>query len=64
MISVTAFTEIWKYRNAELAYLWDVEDYDQEEQPRPEYLRSYRHPTVFGADWRGEAHGGRGHMRL
>ena len=37
----TMMAELWKRKNSELAYRWDVTDYEQDEPPRPEYLHSF-----------------------
>ena len=37
----TLQSEVWKRQTAVLAYKWDVQDFEEEEQPRPEFLRSY-----------------------
>ena len=36
-LSATLFVEIWKRRQSVLAWEWDLEMDDQEEQPRPEF---------------------------
>ena len=41
VVWTTMMAEMWKRKNAELAYRWDVTTFEEEEQPRPEYLRSY-----------------------
>eukprot|EP00322_Chrysochromulina_rotalis_P026772 CAMPEP_0115874298 /NCGR_PEP_ID=MMETSP0287-20121206/24462_1 /TAXON_ID=412157 /ORGANISM="Chrysochromulina rotalis, Strain UIO044" /LENGTH=1141 /DNA_ID=CAMNT_0003329431 /DNA_START=17 /DNA_END=3442 /DNA_ORIENTATION=- len=37
----TAYMESWKRRNAVLAYVWDVTDFEEEEDPRPEFLANF-----------------------
>lgn len=37
----TLFQEGWKRENAVLSHVWDVEDFAEEEDPRPEYLASF-----------------------
>jgi len=37
----TLFQEAWKRRNSVLAHTWDVEDFEEEEDPRPEFLASF-----------------------
>ena len=48
----TLYAESWKRYNAVLAYTWDVQDFEEEEQPRPEFLRAYHEgryrATEFG----------------
>ena len=36
-MTATLFVEIWKRRQSILAWEWDLEMDDQEEQPRPEF---------------------------
>ena len=37
----TVYMESWKRRNAVLAYIWDVQDFEEEEAPRPEFLANF-----------------------
>ena len=37
LMAATLFVEIWKRRQSILAWEWDLEMDDQEEQPRPEF---------------------------
>ena len=37
----TLFQEAWKRKNATLAHTWDVTDFEEEEDPRPEYLANF-----------------------
>ena len=37
----TFFAESWKRRNAGLAHIWDVTDFEEEESPRPEFLSNF-----------------------
>ncbi|KAL1500636.1 hypothetical protein AB1Y20_013285 [Prymnesium parvum] len=53
----TVYSESWKRYNAELAYTWDVQDFEEEEQPRPEFLRAY-----YEGRYRGKEFGGKGAM--
>ena len=43
----TFFSETWKQRNAVFAHVWDVEDFDAEEDPRPEFLKAF-----YSGRWR------------
>lgn len=38
----TCFTEFWKRRQSVLAYLWNVENFEENEPPRPEYIAKYQ----------------------
>ena len=38
----TIFLELWKRRCAELAFAWDVMDFEEEEKARPEFTESDR----------------------
>ena len=51
--------EVWKRTNAELAHKWAVTGFEAEEQPRPEFIRSY-----FEGPFKGEEFGGGGAMRF
>ncbi|BFZ09443.1 hypothetical protein BsWGS_12480 [Bradybaena similaris] len=42
----TFFIEMWKRREAEIKYDWDVEDFEEEETIRPEYEASVRRRRV------------------
>ena len=44
----TLFQEDWKRGNAVLAHVWDVERFEENEDPRPEYLANFYHGR-----WRG-----------
>jgi hypothetical protein len=37
LLAGTIFLEMWKRKNAELAYEWDVEQYEQNEPDRPSF---------------------------
>ncbi len=37
----TLYMESWKRKNAVLAYIWDVTDFEEEEDPRPEFLANF-----------------------
>ena len=56
-IWLTLSLEVWKRTNSELAHKWAMTDFEEEEDARPEYRRSY----VFGK-YRGTEHGGSGVM--
>ena len=43
----TAFSEGWKRQNAVLAHVWDMQGFDAEEDPRPEYLKAF-----YSGRWR------------
>lgn len=49
----TLFGEGWKRKNAVLAHVWDVTDFEEEEDPRPEFLASYHRGR-----WRAGENGG------
>ena len=38
----TLFQESWKRKQATLAHTWDVTDFEEEEDPRPEYLANFQ----------------------
>ena len=38
----TVYMESWKRKNAVLAYIWDVTDFEEEEDPRPEFIKSFK----------------------
>ncbi|XP_051882445.1 anoctamin-7-like isoform X2 [Pristis pectinata] len=42
----TVFLEIWKRKNAELVYEWDVEDYERDELVRPEFYGTEPDPIT------------------
>ena len=54
----TMMAELWKRKNSELAYRWDVTDYEQDEPPRPEYLHSFHE-----GPWANHKRGGNGVMQ-
>ena len=37
----TLYMESWKRKNAVLSYVWDVTDFEEEEDPRPEFLAMF-----------------------
>mmetsp|Transcript_24062 Transcript_24062/g.80868 ORF Transcript_24062/g.80868 Transcript_24062/m.80868 type:complete len:748 (-) Transcript_24062:672-2915(-) len=37
----TAFSEAWKRRQNVLAFLWNVQDFEEEEPPRPEFIQKF-----------------------
>ena len=37
----TVYMESWKRKNATLAYIWDVADFEEEEDPRPEFIKNF-----------------------
>ena len=37
----TVYMESWKRKNATLAYIWDVADFKEEEDPRPEFIKNF-----------------------
>jgi len=50
-IWTTLFQEGWKRKNAVLAHVWDVTDFEEEEDPRPEFLANFnRHPKWKNRD--------------
>ena len=40
-IWTTLYAASWKRENAVLRFVWDVQDFEEEEDPRPEYIASY-----------------------
>ena len=46
-MAATLFVEIWKRRQSILAWEWDLEMDDQEEQPRPEFEVSSDQTIIF-----------------
>lgn len=50
----TLFGEGWKRQNAVLSHVWDVEDFEEEEDPRPEYLANFHRGR-----WKSKDNGGR-----
>ncbi|CAG5126762.1 unnamed protein product, partial [Candidula unifasciata] len=49
----TFFIEMWKRREAEIKYDWDVEDFEEEETIRPEYEASVRSRRINPVSKRG-----------
>lgn len=52
VIATVVFTELWKRRQSVLAFTWNVQDFEEEEPPRPEFLRAKRiqeEPGVYNA---------------
>ena len=47
LMAATLFVEIWKRRQSILAWEWDLEMDDQEEQPRPEFEVSSDKTIIF-----------------
>ena len=54
----TAKGELWKRRNAELAHEWDATDFEADEPPRAEFLRSF-----ISGPWAPVERGGLGAMQ-
>jgi hypothetical protein len=50
----TLYAEAWKRQTAVLAQIWDVTDFEEEEDPRPEFLASY-----YRGRWRHDEAGSR-----
>ncbi|XP_060576313.1 anoctamin-4-like isoform X2 [Ruditapes philippinarum] len=49
----TLFLEIWKRKQAELAYQWDVEQFEETEPDRPEFYgtKVRKDPVTYENDW-------------
>ena len=47
LVAATLFVEIWQRRQSILAWEWDLEMDDQEEQPRPEFEVCTDHMSIF-----------------
>ena len=41
----TIFLEVWKRRNATLAYEWDVDSFEDTEPDRPQFYGTQRKPV-------------------
>ena len=46
-ISGTIFLEVWKRRNATLAYQWDVDNFEDTEPDRPQFYGTQKKPVNF-----------------
>ena len=45
MIVGTLFLEVWKRKNASLAYEWDVDTFEVAEMDRPEFVPTKQRPV-------------------
>lgn len=50
----TVYSESWRRSNAELAYKWSVQTFEQEEMPRPEFLAAFHGGGGPAKRWRNE----------
>lgn len=48
----TIFLELWKRENAELAYEWDVEQFELNEPDRPEFIGTKQKQVMVVSFWK------------